>query len=499
MRSEIIIDKTKIKFSQISLVIIGDGVTYGVNFLSIMVLARLLPVDTMGTYNQLIYLGAFFIQLFEAGITNSIYRFWNTLELQSKFVFSKMILIFLFISGFIAAVLLIFLSTKLAIWYQNPDLEKFVRIIALYPLATMITMIVRPIMISDGHSIMATGIETIFALLSFFALLIPVYLNYPFEDSLQIWIYVLYLRLLFVPLLTHKYLLQKSSIIDKELIRDVINYVWPIQAARAPGILMRYFDKIFMSLFLTPFQFAIYSLGAREIPYINSIGYSVSNVLIPELVRDYSRNDIEQLLSKWKSACRKTALITYLPLAFCVVFSEKIINFFFTNTYFESTLIFRIFACITFFRVIEYASLAKTIGESKLILNVAIAGLATILIFAYPMSRMYGALGMALVVLMSTLVSVIYFLAWYVKYFKVPLQSIFPLEELLLFLLYSFISTGFIKFASNHLENLASSNIFQLFFQILLLFISSLIIFACFVYLDNRIRHKMLNNHGRIH
>lgn len=479
------------RFSQTSLIVIGDAITFGANFLSIMVLARLLPVDTMGTYRQLVYLGGFFISLFEFGVSSSIYRFWNILEITEKSTYSKMIFGFLAFFGTIAALLLFFLSTKLSLWYQNPALEKFIKIIAFYPLANMVIMMVRPIMISDGHSLFATGIETFFAILSFLALSIPVLLQYSFEDSLRIWIFTLLFRLLLVPVLTRKYLLRKSKFIDIQLYRKVLEYVLPIQAARIPGIIMSYFDKIYMSLLLNPYQFAIYSLGAREIPFIGTIGYSVSSALIPKLVRDNVENNIDPLLSKWKSACRKTALYTYLPLSFCIIFANWVIEFFYSNTYIESASIFQIFAGITFFRVIEYASLAKSIGESKLILKVALVSLAVLVIFAYPISRSFGAVGMALLLFISTFVSVIYFLTWYKRYFQIPLQKFYPLNELLRYLAYSFISTGLVKFIINDRVYVDGSDLINLFLQISILFACCAAIYFGFVFIDNKICHRL--------
>jgi len=53
--------------------------------------------------------------------------------------------------------------------------------------------------------------------------------------------------------------------VDQHIIREVWSYVWPIQAGRIPSYIVNYLDKVVTSLFFSTKDFAVYSMGAREI------------------------------------------------------------------------------------------------------------------------------------------------------------------------------------------------------------------------------------------
>ncbi len=425
---------------QISLVVLGDAITFISSFVSTMILARLITVSTMGTYRQIIYLITMAINIFEFGISNSIYRFWNLFYGRERESFAKILLIFTTVLGLLATIGLILLAPVLSSFYDNPSLKFTLAITSLIPLGSIPSMIIRPIYLSEGHSLFATGLETTFAILSLISIVIPIWLGKSFEYALMMWVSVSLLKFLTIPVLLRKYLFAKSKWIDKDIIIEVTKYLWPIQVGRLPGYVLSYFDKVVMSILLSTQNFAIYSLGAREIPFIGTIGYSVSNVLIPQLMQDYQKNNMENIFRRWKIACERSALAIYLPTTFCVVFAEPVVKFLFSSNYAESSIPFRIFALIAYIRVIEYASLAKVVGSSKLIMNSSLISVIVMLVLSFPLTKLFGIAGMAYVVLLSNIVPSFYLLFRYCQLFKVNLSKYYPIVELSKILLISIVS-----------------------------------------------------------
>jgi O-antigen/teichoic acid export membrane protein len=229
---------------------------------------------------------------------------------------------------------------------------------------------------------------------------------------------------------------------DAGVLRRLWDYQWPLQVSRVPGHVTQYFHNVVMSLILTTPAFAAYSLGARELPFIGSIGPSVASVLVPSLVLDAQEGRRAELCRKWRLACERTATATYLIAAFCVWHAAPVVQFLFSPAYTESSIPFRIFAALTFLRVIEYASLAKALGRTDLIMKSAFITAGVLVGLSVPLAWRFGALGMAASVFLGTSAGTAYYLIQYRRLLGVPLAEFFPWRRLLLLLGLAFGSTA---------------------------------------------------------
>jgi O-antigen/teichoic acid export membrane protein len=210
------------------------------------------------------------------------------------------------------------------------------------------------------------------------------------------------------------------------------NYLWPQEVASLPGIFTLYIDKIITSVLLTKDAFAAYSLGSRELPFVGQIGGSVSNVLMPHLVKDMKENNDDEVSRRWSRSCEKSAIITYPIAGFSIWFALPIIQFLFSSRYNESSIPFAIFSAITFIRVIEFGSLAKVYGKTNIIMKSSFWSAGTMLILAFPMTYFFKVRGISFSVFLSVLVAAGYFLWEYKKFLKKPVSDFFPWKKLLI-------------------------------------------------------------------
>lgn len=451
IREKIVLYFPKGLGKQISLVVIGDAITVLSSIISGMILARLMLRESMGTYRQIMYVGPLAVSIVELGVSGSVYRFWNTLNDEQRASYLKMIVLVMGTLGLVAALFLAFMAPTLAIWYRNPDLKLALLIASPYPLAAIPLMFIRPILLSQGFSLRATILETGFSLIAIAAIAIPTAFGYPLNVAIAIWISAMLLRLCAVPLVLGRYLFATAAWWDDRILTEVWSYVWPIQVSRIPGLITTYLDQIVMSIYLKPKDFAVYSLGAREIPLIGVIGPSVSTVLIPHLVEDVENHRTEQICRRWEKACYSTAFVTYPIAAFCIIYAAPVMTFFFSAKYIGSSIPFRIFAFITFLRVIEYASLARAINRTNIIFHAAFFSASIMASLALVLTWRFGVVGMASSVLLGYLAGAGWFLAVYRRLLSRPLADFFPWRKLLGLCIISFMGPWI---ASNFLENL---------------------------------------------
>lgn len=428
------------------LVIIGDAILFSSIIVTSMILARIIPVDSMATYRQVIYLAPLVQAIVEFGLASSIYRFWNLLDPLRRSTFLKMVITISLGMGLLGSLGLAVFAKIISQTYNNPLLFYALLIICLYPLFNILPLSIRPVQICRGEPMLATGLQLIISVLNVLELIIPIMLGYPLLVALAVWNFTSVANLVIVPLVFKPNILPGTPWWDKQLFKEIWDYLWPMQAARIPGLLTYNTDSIATSIYLNKQDFAAYSLGAREIPFIGKIGSSVSSVLVPKLIEDVSQGNIDTGMARWRHACERTAVLTYPIASFCVLFSLPIVTFLFSSTYAESAISFSAYACITYIRVIEYASLAKVFGKTKIIMRSAVVSTLTMIVLAFPMTYLFGMWGIATCLLLSVLSQAAFYIFSYVKNLKMSLNQIFPWKELLRQFLISVASAAIIRF-----------------------------------------------------
>ena len=443
---------------QASLVVVGDGITFAVTTIATMVLARIMSEDSMGTYRQLVYLTQMAIMIADLGLSVSIYRFWNSLEPQSRPVYVRMVVIASVAIALPPSVLLALLSPMLAEAYRNQGLHLALLIAAPLPLATIPLSLIRPALISQGYSIRATLIETGFALLSVLSMVVPMAAGLSLNSSLAIWVGVSLLRLVAVPIIFGKFLVFGTRWWDAEILRTVWRYLWPIQMSRLPSYFSGYLDKIIMSLYLLPRDFAVYSLGAREIPFVGAIAYSISGVLLPHLVDDVRTGNVDQICRRWRKSCLKTAFITYFFAGFCIWNAPAVMRFLLSSTYEESSVPFRFFAAITYLRVVEYGSIPKAFGRTKSIFIMTLVAAIVLGVVAIFLTPRFGIAGMALSVVISEAAANVYMLFENKRILLRPLRDFFPWGQLMTLAFLSIVSCFVGYWAFSHFFSFAASD-----------------------------------------
>jgi O-antigen/teichoic acid export membrane protein len=466
------------------LVLVGDAILFSSTILAPMILARIIPVDSMATYRQVIYLAPLAQIIVEFGLASSIYRFWNLLDVRRRSTFLKMQIMLSIGLGLLGSLGLALLAPFIASSYHNPGLLPAIYICCLYPLFNILPQSIRPIQICRGQPMLATGLQLIISILNVLELVVPILLGYSLLTALAVWNFTSIANLVIVPLVFKPSILPGSPWWDKQLFKEIWEYLWPLQAGRIPGIFTLYTDKIATSVYMSKQAFAAYSLGAREIPFVGKIGASVSSVLIPRMIEDVTAGNTNLALVRWRRACERTAIISYPVVGFCVCFALPIVNFLFSSTYAESAIPFGVYALITYIRVIEYGSLAKVFGQTRTIMWASLISAAVMIVLSFPLTALFGIWGISTAVLISVFASAAYFLLFYIKRLNVNLSQLFPWKELLTHASVSLISAGFIRvvifpmFSTFSSKSMLTSLIFLSIY-----FILDLILYFAFMFL----------------
>jgi O-antigen/teichoic acid export membrane protein len=411
-------------------VVAGDGVTFAALFLTSMALARIISKEDMVTYRQVLYLGPLVISFADVGLSGAFYRFLPIYKGPERRVFLWDALLVTISLAAVASCFIAGAALIVPVAFHNAALGHALLITAAYPLGVMPFALIRPILICNGYSLKATLLETAFALATALAIILPLMAGFSLDRALGVWTLVNLLRIPAAGWYLIRELAGQRFTWAHGVAKEVWAYCWPIKLSQLPSVIINYFDKVATSIIFKGDIFAAYSLGARELPFLNSIPGSLSSVVIPKMVDAFEAGKIDRVCALWRKASLSTALVTYPLAAFAIWHSKAIIRLLFTATYDKAAIPFSFFAGITFLRVADYGSLAKALGNSHIILRTSIFGLIISMPLSCFMAFSWGLWGISASLLLSTAIIVVYYLVSYKRMMNRPLGDFFPFLHL---------------------------------------------------------------------
>lgn len=329
-----------------------------------IILTRIMDQHDYGTYRQVLLIHFTIIAVFPIGIPHSIFYFLPQLagNKQKNFVFQSLAILFLV--GLVLAGTVWLLSGYIAGSFSSPILDIYLKIFSVYIVYMLPIQCFAPIMICLDKHKLVTIQKLIFELIFSLSVLIPLFGGYGL--GVVFWVLAISapIQFLIIGYFMIRAFADKAIPTKPLLLKEQFQYSLPIGLNGALGILMKEIDKYMISSMFRPSEFAVYSLGAREIPFVYTIALSVSQVIQPKLVEHYSKNEVGEFVSLWHRSIRKTALIMYPIFVFFFIFAEEFYIFFYTEVYVQSALVFQIYLLNLPFRITSYGSFLLAMGKT---------------------------------------------------------------------------------------------------------------------------------------
>ena len=131
-------------------------------------------------------------------------------------------------------------------------------------------------------------------------------------------IYNMYYKYKLVPLL-HVSL----KMVKKDAIKDLLSSgVWNA-FSRAGGLLETGLDLLLSNVLLDANTMGILSVSKSMPGIVNELNYSLANVFLPSMVRDYAKEDKKAIVSSIKSSAKILSVICSIPLCYLIVFGKE--------------------------------------------------------------------------------------------------------------------------------------------------------------------------------
>lgn len=363
----------------------GSLFTQAAQIVSLTVLARLVTKPELATYQQLNLVYNLAAPLLLVGTPTALLYFVaraGSAEERRAWVLRAYIL--LGTTGLLASSVAVLLRNPLADAFNNPPLSDAIVLYAPYLLFVFIAAATPPALVASGATTYAAVLNAALGAFTLIALVTAAFIE-PTGEALALGLSASGVALAAASVFAVSRTLGLDAR-DRELregLRSLLAYGLPMTVVALAGTIAFQFDRIVVGTSFPPDDFAIYALGAVEVPLFLLVGQAVTNVLIPALARHWQAGDAAGMIALWHRSIKKTGVIFLPSFVLLMIMAEDVIRVLFGPGYEESVVIFRIYLFLIPLRVAYWGIIPTAMGWTRLyapgvILLVANAAIALV-------------------------------------------------------------------------------------------------------------------------
>ncbi len=345
---------------------LGQVLNTVLRFLMLPYLARSLSVVDYGTYGQVILVGEILLLIFSMGFSQVLFvQFANKSYSQGN-VFSTSILVNITI-GLLGVLVVLFSEISISKLMNNEALVGLLAIYCWQILLQLINTTLNSTLIYFDKVKRFVSINVLTNLLRLVSLFIAI----QYLGSLR-WIFLLLLISAFSHavwgMLSVPRKLFKGRF-DLMLAKNQFALGIPLGITGVLSTLFKKVDGLMISNMLGTEEFAIYRMGAIEIPLLATLFYSVSTIVMPEVSKLIAERNYGQVLNLKRKATSNSMVLIYPSLVFILIFSHPLLLAYLGNAYSASIPIFIIYNLILFIRINDYRDILIASSKTKIILQ----------------------------------------------------------------------------------------------------------------------------------
>lgn len=211
-----------------------------------------------------------------------------------------------------------------------------------------------------------------------------------------------------------------------------INFAAPLGLAALIGSVSLSLDQMLVSVRCSPETFAVYSIGAMEIPLIGMVTSSITSVVLVDYARYYREERVGDIVALIHRAMLRSAILLIPTMVFLLCVAPDLMRFLFGEKYEASAVPFRVYLLLLPIRTITFGAVLQATGKSRHILVSSGLGLAAIAAFGWLGIGWFGPIEAAIGSVTAIYLVVVPYLMTVIRStLRVQFRELFPWLELL--------------------------------------------------------------------
>jgi len=407
---------------------VSNGLVYFLAMLVPIFLVRFLSKVDYGTYSQAYMIGGMFYSSFLLGVVPSIYHFYPLLQGERQRTLLRQSVVMLTLQGLIACLCLVLLSNRLGEAFHNPELPGMLRIYAMYLFFITASDYFQPLLIAQGSyrfSMIAVSLESSLKLVF---LLTPLFLGFGIKVLMGSAALFAFIRLAIYSYINYFHNLKswKWKEWSQKLFWDQIHFSVPLGLVGIIGIIGQNIDKVIVSSFLTPADYAIYAIGVIEIPLASVLQNSVMMVLRTELPKLVAENRFQEIREIWGESVRKMAIILLPIFIYLFINAEQVVVFLFTEKYRQSVSVFSLSLFLLPGQVANFSVVPVVFKKTFFVFVLSVIGICFYSVIGLIFISAFGVNGIVIARVLTLYLIISVHLVYSERLLHVPLFTLFP-------------------------------------------------------------------------
>ncbi len=181
--------------------------------------------------------------------------------------------------------------------------------------------------------------------------------------------------------------------ISRRSMKDQLSYAIPLGLAAVVLTLFAQTDKYIITHYMGAGAFAVYSIGAMQLPFVDLIRSSITNVTFP-LMAEYQKEErYDEILGLWRRATLRTAVLFFPIFVFLEIAAKPFITILFRETYAAAVPVFMIYLLLFLRSTIETGSVIMVFKKNAFLFKVNVIAFVANVILSVAMYKQFGRLG----------------------------------------------------------------------------------------------------------
>ena len=158
-------------------------------------------------------------------------------------------------------------------------------------------------------------------------------------------------------------------------IKELLLFTVPLAAGGMVATLSARLDQLIVSALRSPDEFAVYSLGAMEIPLIGMVTGAITSVALADMRKSVVQGDRDEALRLFRTIGSKTSLVLLPMMVFFLITATTVIEYLYTTEFTDSAIPFRFYLLLLPVRTVVFGSLLVSLGLNQFLFYASAVGL----------------------------------------------------------------------------------------------------------------------------
>lgn len=396
-----------------------------------MVMARVLTKEDLAAYRQTLLAYAVVGPFLQLGIQQGLFYFLPVEKKRSRGRVADALFVVIITGNLFGLFIALGGNQLLASQFSNPQVAAMLLWMIPYALFTLPSSLAPTVLVAHDHAIKSSLFVITRQFLIGVGTIIPVIIWQNAESALignvvacmLVGIEAIFLMFRMTP--------ASASRPSLRGIRELLTFSVPLGLATMAGTITMQIDKLIVGFMCSPEEFAVFALGAIEVPLLAALTGAVSMAVVSDMRKAVVEGDLNEARRLFGAVAKKTSLLIFPIAIILMAVAEPFIETIYGPAYSGSSDPFRVYLLKLPFRIVVYGAILLALGKNNVILFVTVGCLILSALLSVLFVELIGPTGAALgPVLTLIFVNIPIFMFYIARGLKVDVLEVLPFGSL---------------------------------------------------------------------